>query len=458
VRTGELGFWWRSVGGPGPARAPLPGPAEADVAIVGAGYTGLWTAYYLKAAEPSLRVLVLERERAGFGASGRNGGWVSGFFSGPPRVYAQGGGRAGLLSLQREMFATVDEVGRFLQDHGVEADFVKGGHVTVALDDAQAVRLREWLRTAHEQGYGEADLHELGAPALAQRLRISGARCGAFSPHVARVHPVKLLAGLATAVERLGVTIYERTPVLELRPHEARTAAGTVRARWVVRATEGYTAELRGLRRALAPVNSSMIITEPLAQSTWDEIGWAGAEVLSDGAHVYCYLQRTADGRIAIGGRGVPYRFGSQTGGAGDTAAATVALLKDRLAAMFPAAASADIDHAWSGVLGVSRDWGMSVAAERDTGLAWAGGYVGHGVASANLAGRTLRDLLLGRATALTALPWVGRRPRRWEPEPVRWAAINGLYALYRQADRSEHVHGRPARLAAVLDRVSGRR
>jgi hypothetical protein len=125
---------------------------------------------------------------------------------------------------------------------------------------------------------------------------------------------------------------------------------------------------------------------------------------------------------------------------------------------MFPAAASADIDHAWSGVLGVSRDWGMSVAAERDTGLAWAGGYVGHGVASANLAGRTLRDLLLGRATALTALPLVGRRPRRWEPEPVRWAAINGLYALYRQADRSEHVHGRPARLAAVLDRVSGRR
>jgi glycine/D-amino acid oxidase-like deaminating enzyme len=457
VRTGELGFWWRSVGGLPPARAPLPGPAEVDVAIVGAGYTGLWTAYYLKAAEPSLRVVVLEREQAGFGASGRNGGWVSGFFSGPARVYERNGGHAGFLALQREMFATVDEVGRFLAAHGVEADFVKDGEVTVALDDAQAVHLREWVREAHEQGYDEADLHELSADALQQRLRICGARCGVFSPHVARVHPVKLLAGLAAEAERLGVRIHERTPVLEIRPHEARTPVGTVRARWVVRATEGYTARLRGLRRALAPVNSSMIITEPLPQSTWDEIGWAGAEVLSDGAHVYCYLQRTADGRIAIGGRGLPYRFGSNTGGAGETPAATVALLKERLAAMFPAAASAQIDHAWSGVLGVSRDWCVSLQADREKGLAWAGGYVGQGVASANLAGRTLRDLLLGDSTALTELPWVGRRARRWEPEPIRWVAINGLYALYRQADRIERERGRPARLAAVLDRVSGR-
>ena len=140
---GELGFWWRSVGGPPPPRTPLGGPAEADVAIVGAGYTGLWTAYYLKLAEPALRVLVLERERAGYGASGRNGGWVSGFFTGPARVYERRGGRAGLLALQRAMFETVDEVGRFLLEHGVDADFVKDGHVTVAVNEAQAVRLRE---------------------------------------------------------------------------------------------------------------------------------------------------------------------------------------------------------------------------------------------------------------------------------------------------------------------------
>jgi glycine/D-amino acid oxidase-like deaminating enzyme len=457
MRIGELGYWWQSVGGPPPRRDPLPGPTEVDVVVVGGGYTGLWTAYYLKAAEPSLSVLVLEREHAGYGASGRNGGWVSGFFPGPPRVYERSGGRAGFLALQHEMFATVDEVARFLREHAVDADFIKGGQVTVALDDAQALRLREYVRAERARGYGEHDLYELDAAALERRVRVAGARCGAFSPHVGRVHPAKLLTGLAAAAEGLGVTIHEGTEVLELRPHEARTRVGAVRARWVVRASEGYTAQLRGLRRALAPVNSSMIITEPLAQSAWEQIGWQGAEVLGDGAHVYCYLQRTADGRIAIGGRGVPYRFGSGTGAAGETAASTIAQLAERLHAMFPAAAGARIEHAWSGVLGVPRDWCMSVAADRDTGLAWAGGYVGNGVASANLAGRTLRDLILGRATELTALPWVGRRPRRWEPEPVRWAAINGLYALYRRADRSERSSGRPARLARLLDRVSAR-
>jgi glycine/D-amino acid oxidase-like deaminating enzyme len=455
--VGELGYWWRSVGGPPPRRAPLPGPAEADVAIVGAGYTGLWTAYYLKAAEPSLRVLVLEREHAGFGASGRNGGWVSGFFSGSARVYLKHGGAAGLAALQREMLATVDEVARFLAEHGVDADFLKGGHVAAALDDAQAQRLRAWLSAQRARGYGEEDLRELDAQQLARRLRICGARAGVFAPQVARVHPVKLLLGLAAAVERAGVAIHEGTPVLELRPHEARTPAGSVRARWVVRATEGYTAQLPGLRRALAPVNSSMIITEPLSEEVWRQIGWQGAEVLSDEAHVYCYLQRTADGRIAIGGRGAPYRFGSGTGGAGDTARSTTEQLHARLAEMFPAAAAASIEHAWSGVLGVSRDWGMSVRAERDTGRAWAGGYAGHGVASANLAGRTLRDLILARDTELTALPWVGRRAPGWEPEPVRWVAINGLYTLYRRADRAEHRSGRPSRVARALDRLSGR-
>ena len=428
------------------------------MAIVGAGYTGLWTAYYLKLAEPALRVLVLERERAGYGASGRNGGWVSGFFTGPARVYERRGGRAGLLALQRATFDAVDEVGRFLLEHGVDADFAKDGHVTVALTDAQAVRLRDSVLEARVRGCGKEDLVELDADALARRVRVAGARGGAFSPHVARAHPVKLLLGLAAVVERLGVTIHESTPVSEIRPHEARTPMGPVRARWVVRASEGYTAQLRGLGRALAPVNSSMIVTEPLPAHAWEEIGWEGAEVLSDGAHVYCYLQRTADGRIAIGGRGVPYRFASRTGGAGETAEATIAQLRERLASMFPAAAAVPLDHAWSGVLGVPRDWCVSVQADPGSGLAWAGGYVGLGVATANLAGRTLCDLMLGRTSTLTALPWVGRRPPRWEPEPLRWLAINGLYALYRQADRTERRRARPSRLARALDAASGRR
>jgi glycine/D-amino acid oxidase-like deaminating enzyme len=204
-------------------------------------------------------------------------------------------------------------------------------------------------------------------------------------------------------------------------------------------------------------MNSSMIITEPLPPAAWEEIGWSGREVIGDGAHVYVYLQRTEDGRIAIGGRGRPYRYGSRTDGEGETAAATIESLRAHLGAMFPAAAPLAIDHAWSGVLGVPRDWCPAVEADARSGLAWAGGYVGEGLAASNLAARTLRDLILERATPLTALAWVGHGPARWEPEPLRWAAIHAVYSLYRRADRSERSSGRPSRLARLVDAASGR-
>lgn len=457
MRTGELGFWWRSEGGPPAPRAPLAGPCEADVAIVGAGYTGLWSAYYLARADPSLRIVLLEAEVAGFGASGRNGGWISGFFSGPARTYLRRSTPEAYLALQRRMFETVDEIASVTRRHGIEADLLKGGHLAVALGPAQLEHLRREVAAAHRLGLGEQDLRLLGADELGRRVRVAGALGASFSPHLARVHPVKLLGGLARAVQELGVELYEQTPVTAIEPHRALTARGTVSARWVIRATEGYTAGLRGQHRALVPMNSSMVITEPLGEKAWDEIGWEGCEVMGDGAHVYVYLQRTADGRIAIGGRGVPYRFGSRTDGRGATAPATVAVLRSKLDSMFPAAAGAALEHAWSGVLGVPRDWCVSIDADPGSGLARAGGYVGEGVAAANLAGRTLTELILGSGGELSRLPWVGRRPRRWEPEPLRWAAINGVYSLYRRADAAESRSGRPSGLARLVDVASGR-
>ena len=365
MHSAKLGFWWHSLGDPPAAREPLREPLELDVAIVGAGYTGLWCAYYLKRAQPQLQIAVLEREVAGYGASGRNGGWVSGFFAGAPRRYEQRAARGALGALQREMFATVDEVGSFLREHDLQADYLKSGQLGVAIGSAQAARQRELLAAARARGIGEADLQLLSEAELGERVHVRGARAATFTPHVARVHPLKLLRGLAGVVESLGVRIYEHTPVSSITPGRALTPAGPVSARWVVRATEGYTASLGGERRALAPINSSMIVTEPLMAEAWSQIGWSGQELMADEAHVYAYLQRTADGRIAIGGRGVPYRFGSRTGGEGETASRTVTALRAKLADLFGPAGEVPLAHAWSGVLGVARDWCVSVGADR---------------------------------------------------------------------------------------------
>jgi glycine/D-amino acid oxidase-like deaminating enzyme len=273
---------------------------------------------------------------------------------------------------------------------------------------------------------------------------VAGALGGLYAPASARIQPAALAAGLAAAVERRGVDIYEATPVSLIEPAGAtpvavaRTKFGDVRAQTVLRCTEGYTAALPGLRRALLPMSSHMVVTEPLTPAAWQEIGWDGCETLGDEAHAYMYAQRTADGRIALGGRGVPYRFASATDHLGMTDPSTVAALTRVLRGMFPAAASTGIEHAWCGVLGVPRDWCATVTYDPASGTGWAGGYTGVGVAAANLAGRTLADLVTGEKSELTTLPWVGHRSRTWEPEPARWTGVHGLYALYRLADRLE--------------------
>lgn len=206
-------------------------------------------------------------------------------------------------------------------------------------------------------------------------------------------------------------------------------------------------------------MNSSMIVTAPLPPSVWAQLHWTDAPLLGDMAHAYMYAQRTADDRIAIGGRGVPYRFGSRTDHDGRTQPATIDALRELLFTFFPILTGTEITHAWSGVLGVPRDWCATVTLDAGTGLGWAGGYVGSGVATANLAARTLRDLVLGESTPLTTLPWVHHRVRRWEPEPLRWLGVHALYAAYREADRHESKTHTPTTtpLARLANHISGR-
>ena len=444
MRNGEVSYWWRALGGFPPRRPSLPGPAEADVCIVGGGYTGLWTAYYLAGRRPDWRIVVLEAAFAGYGASGRNGGWVTAELPGSRARYARAaGGPAGVAALEAELRSTVDEVGRVCTAESIACDFVKGGRLSVATTPPQLARLREGLVAIRERGDGDDVYQFLSGAETRDRVNVAGALGGLFAPASARVQPAALAAGIAAAAERRGVEIYEATPVSAIEPAGsgravARTKFGDVHARAVLRCTEGYTAALPGQRRALLPMNSHMVVTEPLDDAAWREIGWAGCETLGDEAHAYMDAPRTADGRIALGGRGVPYRFGSAVDHLGMTDQSTVAALTRVLRRMFPAAAGTPVAHAWCGVLGVPRDWCATVTYHPASGLGWAGGYTGHGVAAANLAGRTLADLVAGEPSPLTGLPWVGHRSRSWEPEPARWAGVHGLYALYRLADRLE--------------------
>ncbi|MBD0670262.1 NAD(P)/FAD-dependent oxidoreductase [Streptomyces sp. CBMA156] len=458
--NGEVSFWYAADGVPEPGPG-LPGSRDVDVCVVGGGYTGLWTAYYLKKADPALRIAVLEQRFCGYGASGRNGGWLYNGFAGRG-AFAERYGQQRAVAMQRVMDEAVGEVVDIAAAERIEADIVRGGVLEVARNKPQLERLHAFVED--ERAYGEGRVELLGAREAAERINVAGTLGGCWTPYGARIQPAKLVRGLARTVRELGVEVYEGTAVSAVLPGtghrrpRAVTPYGTVTADHVLRATEGFTAALRGEKRTWLPMNSAMVATEPLPAEFWAEAGWQGQEVLGDFAHAYMYAQRTADDRIALGGRGVPYRFGSRTDSDGSTQAETVRQLRRILNGFFPAAAHVRIDHAWAGVLGVPRDWCSTVDLDRASGLGWAGGYVGSGVTTANLAGRTLRDLVLGRDTELTRLPWVGHTVRRWEPEPLRWLGVHAMYAAYHAADRQEAAGRATASpIARVADFVSGR-
>lgn len=435
-------------------RPALPGPMDVDVAIVGGGFTGLWTAYYLAKADPSLRIAVLEKEIAGFGASGRNGGWVSPFFPAPLERIAAAHGRDAATAMQQAMFGTVDEIGQICAAEGIDARFTKGGVLMLATGPEQIERVHAETEYYRSWGLGPDEISRLDAHAVRGRLAVEGCLGATYLTHCACLDPARVVRGLAGVVERMGVTIYEKTPVLSLGRGQLATARGTVRARIVMRATEGFTPELPGARRDMIPVYSLMIATEPLPPSFWEQVGWQGRETFTDGRHLYIYAMRTADDRIALGGRGAPYHLNSKVREEYERVPSVHQALEATLKKLFPAARDAKITHRWGGSLGIPRDWFPSVGHDQERGYAWAGGYVGDGVAASNLAGRTLADLITGRESDLTRLPWVNHTSPKWEIEPLRWLGVRTSLAVFGSADRAEQKSGRPARRATLMRRI----
>ncbi|NHI19174.1 FAD-dependent oxidoreductase [Phycicoccus endophyticus] len=429
-------------------------PRAADVVVVGGGFTGLWTAYYLLRAEPALDVLVLEAEHVGFGASGRNGGWVSALWPVSPDTLAARSGRTATLAHLAALRDTVDEVGRVEEQEGLGSGFVKGGTLAVARTPAQVERARAAARAGAQWGDGTRWLE---APEARERLRAPATLGATLNPHCARVQPRDLADGLAAAVRRLGGTVLEGVRVARAGDGVAVLEDGRrVTAGSVVLATEGWTPRLPGHERALIPVYSLMVATEPLTPQQWERLGLADREVFTDHGHMVIYGQRTVDDRIAFGGRGAPYHLGSAVRPEFDHEERVFAALRRTLTELLPDLSGVRFTHAWGGPLGIPRDWHPSVTWDPSTRTGRAGGYVGDGVAATNLAGRTLADLVLGLPSGLTELPWVGHASPSWEPEPLRWLGVNAGLRLARLAEAEEARTGRPSRLEPLLSRLTG--
>lgn len=452
----SVSYWLDDAGDLTP-RPALDGSVDVDVAILGAGYTGLWTAYELLRREPSLRVALCEAEVAGFGGSGRNGAWCSAGLGVTPRELARRYGAATAAATVRALRDTVVEVGRVVAAEGLDAQYRRSGLLRVARGPHERPAVEAAFAALDRLGLADG-CAVLDRDELASRVRVAGAEGALADPNCATLHPGRLVRSLARHVERRGATIYERTAVTRVetgsRPRLV-TGRGHVRAGTVVLAGEAYLSQLPGRRRTLLPLYSLIVLTEPLSPGQHDAIGWRGGECLSSNRYTVDYLSRTADGRILFGGRGAPYHFGSRVAPSYDRHGPTHALLRASLTEWFPALRGVRFSHAWGGPIGMPRDWLPTISHDRAAGLAGSYGYTGQGVATANLAGRALADLILGTPSALTDLPLVGHRSRRWEPEPLRWLAVRSLQLALTRLDERGRRTGRPPTGRTLAERLT---
>jgi glycine/D-amino acid oxidase-like deaminating enzyme len=449
----RLSFWHEQLSASMESRQRLQDEVCADVAIIGAGYTGLWTAWYLKQLDPGISVAILEADIAGFGASGRNGGWCSAYLSGIGHWLDDKEHRAAGIRLQNLMFQTVTDVGRSAEQAGIDCHYERAGALEVAVNAAQLARLEREFEHLQQLGFTDADFRWLDRAALRETLNIDGALAAIHLPHCAAIQPARLARGLANALERRGVKIFEHSPVRAFGGGVVRGDHGIVTCDTTIVATEGYGATLPGRKRQLIPVHSMMVATEPLDEAVFERLHLDRRYCFGNLDRIVTYGQRTADNRIAFGCRG-EYYYGSGIRSRFDGEEPGFQQVRDTLLRFFPDLRGVRFTHAWGGSLGVSRTMRPAVCFDPGTRSGWAGGYFGNGVAAAHLAGQTLADLILGRDSERLHTPWVNpqERDRKWEPEPLRWMGFRSTRALMEVADRCEYRGGQ--RIPGLIDRL----
>jgi glycine/D-amino acid oxidase-like deaminating enzyme len=440
--------WWLEEAPPDPEAAPLSADAEADVVIVGGGYTGLWTAIELKRRDPSFRVTVLEAEHVGYGPSGRNGGFLETYWCALPRLRSRLGDEAALV-LARASEGAIPAVEALGEDVWLR----RGGMLEVSTTPAQDAALEEAIRVASELSVPER--------VFAVEPRISPVfRRGVRLPDAATVQPARLVRALRRAALGAGVTLHERSRVTSVRPGEVATARGRVRAGEIVVVANAWMSGWRPASRALTPFGSYVVLTEPVPELL-AEIGWTGGEAIADGRMFLHYFRTTDDGRVLMGSASGPIGRSGRIDARFFDDAPTVARAEHGLRRLLPGLAAARVERAWGGPVDVSSDQLPFFATVPGTRIHYGAGYSGNGVGPSWLGGQILASLVLGSDDEWSRLPLAGRVPPRLPPEPVRH--LGG--ALVRRAilsvEAADEAGRRPqlvARGVAALPRVMGLR
>ena len=421
------------------------GDQEFDVAIVGAGFSGLWTAWYLLEADPTLRIAIVEAEFAGFGASGRNGGWCTEDIALSLTELSDRYGEDGARSVVDTMRASVDAIGEVARS--IECDYRKTGMFLVARGIAQVPGLKHsYDALVHLDRADGVELLD-GAAARAN-VHASRVEAGMYNPHGAALQPAKLARGLADVLEQRGVVIYEKSPVTDITALSGklnplvRTDKGSVAAPVVSVSAEAWIARLQRFRRRVLPVYSLIVLTEPLTSAQWDAVGWEQGECLASYQLSVDYLTKTADGRILFGGRGAPYHFGSRIEPQFDMHPPTHDALRKTVVEWWPALEGIRFTHAWGGPLAIPRDFTPNIGYDPASGIAGAFGYVGQGVATTHMAGQYLAADITDTSETLRPLPFMQHRSRRWEPEPLRWLGARFVQRSFARIDRRSERTG----------------
>ena len=427
------------------ARKSLTSNKTFDVAIIGGGFSGLWSAFHLKQIQPSLSIAIFEQNYVGFGASGRNGGWASAEYpTSSARLIKEHGSQV-YQNLRNSLIESIDEIGQIAKTNNWLIEYAKGGSLVFATNNAQLSRISKDIDNEH---------NFLNSDEVKQILNVRNIMGGIFTPHCAALNPFKLTRALAEHLEHLGVQIFENSRVEEIYDKKIQVNGFDIDCHISIRATEAFTAR-KWMKNQQIPIYSLMVATEPLTADQLIQVRNMQRATFQEACHLITYAQITGDNRLAIGGRGVRYKLVSRLSERSEIDNRMHSALERRALRWFPQLEGINFEYRWGGPVALTRRWQSYLNFDQSSGRAAIGGYVGDGVTLSYLAGKTLAQKINNIKTL--DLPFVDQKIGRWEPEPIRYLAVNAGFKATVAADIEERITNRPSLIANLVDPLINR-